>query len=432
MSLPPLQRPFIAPLRVRGIDNVPQHRRKILLEAYTCAPERGSEPGLGWNIVSRLGEEYEVYALVEEVKWRTEIEAYCAAHPEQTEHLHFRFIAKERHRLLRKIWPPSYYWYYRKWQRKALEEARRWDAEEHFDLVHHVTMAGYRAPGYLWQLGKPFVWGPIGGLNNTPWHLLPQLGLKGALFFAARNLINSFEKRWNRNVRRAARAASVILSSTEEGTRDIRRVWKRDAVDFCELGTNDAETEPLLLSHAADEPLRVVWVGLLTARKALPFLLHALPLCRRPIELHIIGEGEEHKGWERIAQQVGAPHRIIFHGLVAHKEVQHLIACSHAACITSVRDDTSTVTLEYLQQGIPVIALAHCGFGTVVNETCGIRIPVGSIHQIECDIANALSTLATDEELRSSLSGGAIKRAGEYAWENKMQSLHSFYQKLIP
>lgn len=402
-------------------------RRKILIEAYTCAPNRGSEPGLGWNIVSRLGEEYDVYALVEEEKWREEIETYCAAHPEETAHLHFRFIAKERHRLLRKIWPPSYYWYYRKWQKKALEEARRWDAEEHFDLVHHVTMAGYRAPGYLWKLGKPFVWGPIGGLNNTPWHLLPQLGLKGVLFFACRNLINSFEKRFSHDVRRAAEAASAILSSTEEGVEDIRRFWKREATYFCELGMDDTAAAPQPLPHHGGEPLRVAWVGLLTARKALPFLLHALSLCPHPIELHIIGDGEERAAWEREARKCGTPHRIIFHGMLPYHEVQRLTASCHAACITSVRDDTSTVTLEYLQHGLPVIALAHCGFGSVITDSCGIRISIGSAHDIERDIAAALAALATDENRRLALSQGAFSRAAEYTWSNKILTLQTIY-----
>lgn len=404
-------------------------RRKILIEAYTCAPNRGSEPGLGWNIVSRLGETDEVYALVEEEKWREEIETYCAAHPEETAHLHFRFIAKERHRLLRKIWPPSYYWYYRKWQKKALEEARRWDAEEHFDLVHHVTMAGYRAPGYLWQLGKPFIWGPTGGLNNTPWHLLPQLGLKGALFFACRNLINSFEKRFSRDVRRAARAARAILSSTEDGAREIRHLWKHDAVYFCELGTDDTALIPQLIPHGEGEPLRVAWVGLLTARKALPFLLRALPLCSHAVELHVFGDGEERAKWERMAQSCGSQHRIIFHGNVPHDEVQRHLASCHAACITSVRDDTSSVTLEYLQHGLPVIALAHCGFGSVINDTCGIRISLGSAHDIERDIAAALAVLATDEKHRLTLSQGAVSRAAEYAWSNKISMIHAIYRK---
>lgn len=406
-------------------------RKKILVEAYTCAPYRGSEPGLGWNIVSRLGDTYEVFVLVEEQKWRKEIEEYCVSHPHETAHLHFRFLAKERHRLLRRIWPPSYYWYYRKWQSKALQEARRWDADEHFDLVHHVTMAGYRAPGYLWQLGKPFVWGPVGGLNNTPWHLLPQLGLKGALFFAARNLINSFEKRWNRDVRHAAKAASVILSSTEEGSRYIQRLWQREAIDFCELGTDSStgtfETPP----HVPNTPLQVVWVGLLTARKSLPLLLRALPLCRHRIVLHVIGNGECRKSWEKEANKYAGEHQVIFHGAMPLQEVYQYLRQSHAACISSVRDDTSTVTLEYLQHSLPVIALNHCGFGSVVNETCGIRIPVGSASEISHGFAAALDELAANEDKRQALSRGAFIRAKEYTWQEKMSLLHQIYQRIL-
>ena len=44
-------------------------------------------------------------------------------------------------------------------------------------------MVGYREPGYLWKIEKPFVWGPIGGLENSPWRFLPSLGIKGFMFY---------------------------------------------------------------------------------------------------------------------------------------------------------------------------------------------------------------------------------------------------------
>ena len=45
------------------------------------------------------------------------------------------------------------------------------------------------------KINKPFVWGPIGGLENSPWRFLPSLGLKGFIFFYfGRNIINLWQR----------------------------------------------------------------------------------------------------------------------------------------------------------------------------------------------------------------------------------------------
>src|SRR5690606_33474414 len=133
--------------------------------AYACSPYKGSEPGVGWGFVRALARRHDLSVIVEEEKFRADIERYLADDPEFARNVRFHFIAKRRNRLLRKFWPPSYYWYYRRWHRDALELARRLHGAVRFDLAHQLTMVGFREPGYLWQLGIPFVWGPVGGMG---------------------------------------------------------------------------------------------------------------------------------------------------------------------------------------------------------------------------------------------------------------------------
>ena len=60
----------------------------------------------------------------------------------------------------------------------------------------------------------PLVWGPIGGLENTPWRFLPSMGPSGCLFFAGRNVINSLQRRFlpgpKRSFAKAAEAARSL------------------------------------------------------------------------------------------------------------------------------------------------------------------------------------------------------------------------------
>jgi hypothetical protein len=36
---------------------------KLLISAYACGPNRGSEPGMGWNFVIGLGKFHEVHVI---------------------------------------------------------------------------------------------------------------------------------------------------------------------------------------------------------------------------------------------------------------------------------------------------------------------------------------------------------------------------------
>lgn len=43
-------------------------RLKVLVSAYACSPERGSEPAVGWGFVSALRKFHDLWVIVEEEK----------------------------------------------------------------------------------------------------------------------------------------------------------------------------------------------------------------------------------------------------------------------------------------------------------------------------------------------------------------------------
>ena len=71
--------------------------------------------------------------------------------------LKFIFIKHNRFSLMEKFWPPSLYWTYAKWQKKAFKIVEQLNKKEKIDLCHQLNMIGIREPGYLWRLNIPFV-----------------------------------------------------------------------------------------------------------------------------------------------------------------------------------------------------------------------------------------------------------------------------------
>ena len=405
---------------------------KVLVNCYACSPYKGSEPGMGWNFVRCLAKLHELH-IITESKFQPDLKTYFSEHPEERKAYHFYFIRKERHKKLRKIWPPSYYWFYRKWQKDAFKLAQELENNEHFDLIHQLNMIGYREPGYLWKMNKPYVWGPIGGFNITPWRLLPSMGLYGSIFFFLRNLINIWQMHTNSRVNNAICRADAVISATQEDQEQIYKLWDVHSVLITEVGLTDSIVcQNMVMERMSSNPLRVCWSGLHIPRKSLNLLIESIALCsnRDNIELHVLGSGACTNKWKRLSRKLGLSN-IRWYGNIDRNKAIEVMGNSHVFAQTSLSDATSTVLLEALSMGIPVIALNHLGFANVLTNECGIKISVSNKNKIVHDIAHALDWLYEHEDKRIEMSKGAFERAKEFSWDKKAEMINDIYKKLI-
>lgn len=401
---------------------------KVLVNCYACSPYKGSEPGMGWNFIKALSKFHELH-IITESKFKNDLDKYFSEHPDELKNCHFYFIAKERHKKLRRIWPPSYYWFYKAWQKEAFILAQKLEAQHNFDVVHQLNMIGYREPGYLYRLNKPFVWGPIGGFNITPWKLLPSMGLYGCLFYGCRNLINLWQMHCSRQVKQAIEQSKELISATKDDQTTIKKLWKKNSLIIPEVGFT-SNNHVILKTRKGK--LRICWSGIHIPRKALNLLLEAVNISKykEQIELHVLGAGSYTKKWEKLAKEFSIKN-IEWHGWVEKEKALEIMQDTHVFAITSLSDATSTVLLEALSYGLPVIALDHLGFSNIITPKCGIKVKVQSKKQVLRDFAFAIDQLFEDEPLRQRLAKGALKRAKDFTWEEKAQTIHSLYLRAI-
>ncbi|MBR5971928.1 MAG: glycosyltransferase family 4 protein [Paludibacteraceae bacterium] len=401
---------------------------KVLVNCYACSPYQGSEPGMGWNFVRCLSRFHELHILTES-KFQKDIEQFFSENPEEKENFHFYFLKRTRYNVLRKIWPPSYYWTYRQWQKKALKEAEMLDEKENFDLIHQLNMAGYREPGYLWKMKKPLVWGPVGGFDNVPWCMLPSMGLYGTIFYTAYNLINTWQKYTDTRVKKAINSADKLIAATQSAQDAIRRFYGRKSVVIPEVGLSESVPNAIT-ERKQEEKFKICWSGLHIHRKALNLLIEALAILKRDdIELHVIGKGSCTEKWKRKANVLHVDN-IVWYGWLKRSEAWNIMQNAHVFCITSLSDLTSTVILEALSLGLPTIALDHCGFSNVLTNDCGIKIPIQSHSQVVCDIAKAIRRVMDDEEGRRAMALAAKERARQYDWKTKAEQLTDIYKEV--
>ncbi len=416
-------------------------RLRVLAVAYACNPIKGSESGVGWGWVKAISVDHQVTVITADFN-SGDINRYLSQYEGSQENLRFVYVRNRPwHYRPRGLWlrieespaKPIMNLAYQDWLRCAFEDAEQEMTASQYDLVHLITYVGWRFPGSFYRLGIPFVWGPIGGLTNTPWRLLSILGLKGALYYGARNIINSLQISLLRGPRRALRSAGHgVIAATSEIQRELWERFGTQSHVICEVGQPEQGiVEPS--KRNPEEALRISWSGMHLPGKALHLLLHAAARLPKDVNyrIDILGDGPCNRRWRSLASRLGIADRCIWHGWLPRDESLNVMKDSHVFAITSLKDLTSTVAVEAISFGLPVVCLDHCGFADLVNDACGIKVNPGSLSQIVLDLCGALYALYHDESMRQRLAQGCIRRSRDYSWSSKSTNLEHVYHCVV-
>ena len=411
-------------------------RLKVLVSAYACSPKGGSEPGMAWGWINQLAQKHDLWILTEKDKFQQPLEEALSKRPELAAAVRFHFIPKQRWKRLRKVWPPSYYWFYRAWQKKAYAKAVALHREVGFDLVHQLNMIGYREPGYLWRLkGVPFVWGPVGGSADVPLRFAPILGAKESLFHLARNGINRYQLHFHPRVDAAVRRADRFVTANTDERVVFRAVKGKDSAVISATGV---AIPPLPASSdgsaQANAPLKLVFAGLHLSRKGLELVIRALPQLAADVkvQLDVLGQGPMSKRWKGLAEKLGVAHMCTWHGwLPKHEDAMQVMQDADVLVFPSLQEGSPTVVLEAMARSLPVICLDHYGMAEFVTPACGIKLPVTYPSDVSRRFARALERLARDPKLVAHLSQGARARAQHYSWASQAELMFREYDRAI-
>ena len=413
-------------------------RLNILLSAYYCSPYKGSESAVGWQTAIALAKEHNITVLCGDLKLESptgkDIEHYCQQHelPSGLKicHVQIKGIASVIHRLhsLPGLWF-LYYVAYRLWQLQAFEEARKIHAEQPFDLAHHLTIIGYREPGYLWKLNIPFIWGPVAGASTVPLSFIADFGLKERFRWTTHHILNRIQISLGGRPERAAQAAAHVWAVSRKDQNMFKR-WGRNAELMAEYGTEPIVAHPK--TYEIGQKLLICWSGLFQGSKALHLLLLAIvSLPHSLVELHILGEGPEEARWKQLACKLGLSGILVWHGKLPRDEALETMNTSHVQVITSLKEASSVVTFEALERGIPVICHDACGMGIAIDESCGIKVPLQDPATSIKGFKKAIERLIAEPGLLTQLSQGALARSNYLSRESNINRINKTYEVTI-
>lgn len=407
------------------------HRRlRVLISAYACEPDKGSEPEVGWQWALQMARFHDVTVLTR-ANNREGIEKKLAELRERQPVPHFiyheesNFLQGTKQRL------SSLKLYYVLWQRSAHEVIAQLHARHKFDLLHHVTFAGFRYPTAIWGHGVPSVWGPIGGIESVPWNLLPWGQPASLLAEIKRNLHNLLQAGPFQVMPRRARASTVILACTPE----MQAAFARHHVAAPLMPTIGLDCGAIPFGAKPDRPagpLRLLFVGNLITLKGIDFAIHGLRESGTTATLTLIGSGEFQASAQHLVRRLGLEERVKFLGKLPRAEVLRSYADFDVFIFPSLHDTGGYAVIEAMLNELPVICLDCGGPALAVQPDCGVKVALGSRREVRQGLAAAIRRYDQDRTLLRQ-HGAAARRViqDKYDWDKKGEQMDTVYQRAV-
>lgn len=236
--------------------------------------------------------------------------------------------------------------------------------------------------------------------------------------------------------RRLTRNADVIIAPSASIRELLRSFGVREPIVVIDNGVElerFRNVSSRLKRHDLCIPEKafvLTYVGRISAEKNIRGLLDEFALAaigRDDLYLMIVGGGMMLETAKRLAGERGLIGQTRFVGPVEPEQVPAYLAMSDGFVSASVSEVHPLAVIEALAATLPVIAFDAPGMHDVVEDGVSGLL----VGRSRASLAQAMLTLANDEQLRVRLAEGARTASTQYSIQNNVDQLLSLYRRVI-
>lgn len=406
----------------------------VVVIAYACEPNRGSEPGTGWNIVNRLAESCNVTVIT-----RANNEPVITKDlvGKSNPNLQFKYVDPSSFILklkkLKIVPVQLFYWF---WQRAVAKILRDNSEFEKIDIIHQMTFNSFEIPPLIFATKSKihYIWGPIGGGQYVESNLLPLFGIKGGFKEAVRN-VRVKASSLNPLCVKALKNASLVYFANHETRHLLEKHCKSRVEMMIDVGVDVKKFNVSKKGERENDKHVVLFAGRLEGRKGAILLFKAIKQIIDQgieIECRVVGNGPSSESLRKYIKDNGLEKNIIMLGLVSHAEMVAEFEKAEMFAFPSLRDTSGTVVLEAMSMEIPTICFNHQGGALMVDDDCGIKIKNLNITQMVDDLSKSLIYLSDNPEIRLAMGKASrVKVENEYDWDVRVDRLLKDYKEVL-
>jgi len=390
---------------------------RVLIAAIACNPRLGSESYVGWTSVNAIALDHDVHVITSGAG-QVDIEKEMAGHPLR-EKMTFTYIGEpirwHENRLIARF---QSWIAYRKWVEEAKRVAKQLCSKQKFDVLHHVTYATWRMGTPLAGLGRPLIFGPVGGGEKFPFRFLSILSPIARWFEIART-ISGWIAAKSKNVRRAAQTANLLLANNHETEELLEGLGARKgrirlmSQSFLSPGRM-ASLKCVSPKGSSLEKLVIFAGGNLEGRKGVAIALEALASLVKwniPFEFTYGGSGPELKHLLQISGKLSLPSDAVKIGVILEAgDYLRALKKAHIYLLPSLREGAPVTMIEAMAASCVPIVGSCGGAAMLVTHDCGRLISITTPEQMALEIASEIKTLWSSPGLLEKLGSAAVER----------------------
>jgi glycosyltransferase involved in cell wall biosynthesis len=402
---------------------------KILLSAYACEPNKGSEPGVGWNWALALVRRGHEVWVITRANNQLSIEQELASMGEPyVSKLHFLYYDTPNWILRLKKNGLGVQFYYGLWQRGILQVARDAHSLQRFDVAQHLTFGVWRQPTQMYKLGIPSIFGPVGGGESAPWALVSGMpSFKARASEYLRYIVNGLSL-LNPALRKCLKQSALIVSKTPETAAWVAKLGLKSLVSL-EIGIAPERISTNALAPIKGK-IRCLYAGRLISMKGIHLALLAIKQAQQngvDATFTIVGNGPLLEHFKAQVNALGLASKVIFTGQLNQTDLFAKYREHDILLFPSLHDSSGNVVLESFAQSLPVLCLNLGGPSVMVDNTCGRAVEARNATQQEVikRLADALIEFANNPILIESLRENARKKAQASSWDETVSRVYA-------
>jgi glycosyltransferase involved in cell wall biosynthesis len=409
--------------------------KTVLITAYAVNPYKGSEDGMGWNFILQAARFQKVIAVTRRNNG-PHIARYLTDNPDVAAlatGVEFRYFDLPAWTRWWKKGPLLSLIYFYMWQLGLALWLRRQLLT--VDLVHNLNFHNDWTPSFLWLLGRPLVWGPIGHHPPIPSSHLAQYG---PVAFVKDRLIGSLKHVfWAIDpFLRVTRWASgrVLCMNSAVAPRLGLPASRYEIMPSVAVDLPDAPADRLLKTDftvmiaARMVPLKGFDMVILAFAK----FYHALPPAEQAhARLLLIGSGPEESRLHQLIKDNKLTTCTMHRPWLDRQELLNLYREASVFFFPS-HEGAGMVVAEAMSYGVPVLCYQNEGPGELAPAASSLKVPYRSFNQNIADFAEHLSWLHDSPPLLA--AEAALSRrhvAQHHTWERRGQQLQRVYQQTL-
>ncbi len=404
---------------------------KVLLSAYACRPNSGSEPGVGWNWALEIAKRGHHVYVVTRRRNQKAIEEFCTKNkkPENVEFFYYDIPAKLL--WLKKL--SGTHLYYQLWQYNVSSLVRKLDHEFNFDILHHITFGVYRQNTYLHNLRKPLIIGPLGGGERMPDYLIKSLPLHEQLFEHSRLFMNKVAF-WNPSLSRSFTAAKSIYLKTRETRSSLPAKYQHKSIIAKDVGCF-----PTLESgnqvKSRNGIFRVLFVGRLLLWKGPHLAIEAFRKFHeiyKDSQLEIIGNGRSKDYLLDLIHKARLEHAVKVVEHIPQTDLFKKFESSDVFLFPTLHDSSGWVIYEAISYRLPIVTLNINGPGCILDNAIESSIAIDNMtssDEIVESLFQQLKRLYEEPEYYQEISAKLRHLAVQNSWERVVGNVYADIEK---